>query len=42
MVPQNLTPIPKDKVEQFQAMIDQLEDDDDVQEVYTAGDWPDD
>ena len=42
MVPQNLTPIPEDKVEQFQAMIDQLEDDDDVQEVYTAGDWPDD
>ncbi|WP_125769264.1 YebC/PmpR family DNA-binding transcriptional regulator [Companilactobacillus furfuricola] len=36
MIPQNTTPVPEDKQEQFQHMIDQLEDDDDVSEVYTA------
>lgn len=41
MVPQNLTPVPADKVETMQNMIDALEDDDDVQDVYTAADWPD-
>ncbi|KRM73060.1 YebC/PmpR family DNA-binding transcriptional regulator [Lacticaseibacillus brantae] len=41
MVPQNFVPVPEDKVETFQNMIDALEDDDDVQDVYTAADWPD-
>ena len=36
MIPQNTTPVPEEKKEQFQHMIDQLEDDDDVSEVYTA------
>ncbi|MFC6323028.1 YebC/PmpR family DNA-binding transcriptional regulator [Companilactobacillus baiquanensis] len=36
MIPQNTTPVPEDKKEQFERMIDQLEDDDDVSEVYTA------
>ncbi|MFD1472946.1 YebC/PmpR family DNA-binding transcriptional regulator [Companilactobacillus mishanensis] len=36
MIPQNTTPVPEDKQEQFEHMIDQLEDDDDVSEVYTA------
>lgn len=40
MIPQNTTPVPEDKQEQFEHMIDQLEDDDDVSEVYTAA--PDD
>ncbi|MCH4008742.1 YebC/PmpR family DNA-binding transcriptional regulator [Companilactobacillus sp.] len=40
MIPQNTTPVPEDKKEQFEHMIDQLEDDDDVSEVYTAA--PDD
>ncbi|MFD1465819.1 YebC/PmpR family DNA-binding transcriptional regulator [Lapidilactobacillus mulanensis] len=41
MVPQNTTPVPADKVEQFDRMVDQLEDDDDVQNVYHAGELPD-
>ncbi|WP_129044710.1 YebC/PmpR family DNA-binding transcriptional regulator [Companilactobacillus metriopterae] len=36
MIPQNTTEVPEDKQEQFERMIDQLEDDDDVSEVYTA------
>lgn len=36
MIPQNTTPVPEDKQEQFERMINQLEDDDDVSEVYTA------
>ncbi|EUJ44141.1 YebC/PmpR family DNA-binding transcriptional regulator [Listeria riparia] len=35
MIPQVSNEIPKDKKEQFERMIDALEDDDDVQEVYT-------
>ncbi|KRK40998.1 YebC/PmpR family DNA-binding transcriptional regulator [Loigolactobacillus bifermentans] len=42
MIPENLTPVPADKVEQFQRMIDLLEDDDDVSEVYHAGELPED
>lgn len=42
MVPQNTTPVPEDKVEQFERMIDLLEDNDDVQNVYHAGVLPDD
>lgn len=36
MIPQNTMQVPEDKQEQFEHMIDQLEDDDDVSEVYTA------
>ena len=36
MVPQNTTPVPDDKKEQFQKLVDALEDDDDVSNVYTA------
>ena len=36
MIPQNTTPVPEEKKEQFEHMIDQLEDDEDVSEVYTA------
>ncbi|AKP68267.1 YebC/PmpR family DNA-binding transcriptional regulator [Companilactobacillus ginsenosidimutans] len=36
MIPQNTMAVPEDKQEQFEHMIDQLEDDDDVSEVYTA------
>ncbi|GEL12550.1 DNA-binding regulatory protein, YebC PmpR family [Lapidilactobacillus concavus DSM 17758] len=41
MVPQNTTPVPAEKIEQFDRMIDQLEDDDDIQNVYHAGEYPD-
>ena len=40
MVPQNTVPIPEDKLETFQNMLDALEDDDDVQNVYTSAEWP--
>ena len=36
MIPKNTVPVPEDKKEQFEHMIDQLEDDADVSEVYTA------
>jgi YebC/PmpR family DNA-binding regulatory protein len=36
MVPQNTTPVPADKKEQYQHLIEQLEDNDDVSNVYTA------
>ena len=36
MIPQNTTPVPADKKEQFAHLIDALEDDDDVSNVYTA------
>lgn len=36
MVPQNTTPVPDNKKEQFQHLIDALEDNDDVSNVYTA------
>ncbi|APX72383.1 YebC/PmpR family DNA-binding transcriptional regulator [Companilactobacillus allii] len=36
MIPQNTTPVPEDKQEQYEHMIDQLEDDDDVSDVFTA------
>lgn len=36
MVPQNTTAVPADKKEQFERLIDALEDDDDVSNVYTA------
>ena len=36
MIPQNTTPVPADKKEQFAHLIDALEDNDDVSYVYTA------
>ena len=36
MIPENTTPVPEDKKEQFDNLVDALEDDDDVQNVYTA------
>ncbi|CCI82711.1 YebC/PmpR family DNA-binding transcriptional regulator [Lactobacillus hominis] len=36
MIPQNTTPVPADKKEQFEHLIDALEDNDDVSNVYTA------
>ncbi|MCT7748839.1 MAG: YebC/PmpR family DNA-binding transcriptional regulator [Lactobacillus crispatus] len=36
MIPQNTTPVPADKKEQFEHLVDALEDSDDVQNVYTA------
>ncbi|MBD5430405.1 YebC/PmpR family DNA-binding transcriptional regulator [Lactobacillus sp.] len=36
MIPQNTTPIPADKKEQFEHLVDALEDSDDVSNVYTA------
>lgn len=41
MVPQNTVMVPEDKLETFQNLIDALEDDDDVQNVYTSAEWPD-
>ncbi|MDK1728769.1 YebC/PmpR family DNA-binding transcriptional regulator [Dellaglioa algida] len=41
MVPQNLVPVPEDKIEQFHHMIDALEENDDVSEVFHAGDLSD-
>lgn len=41
MIPQNYVPIPEDKVEQFERLIDRLEDEDDVSEVYHSGELPD-
>ena len=38
MIPQNTTPVPADKKEQFDHLIDALEDNDDVSNVYTAAD----
>ena len=42
MVPQNTVPVPADKVEQLQRLIDRLEDEDDVSEVCTSADFPED
>lgn len=42
MVPQNTTPVPEDKKEQFEHLVDQLEDDDDVSNVYTAAETDND
>jgi len=41
MIPSNLTDVPDDKVEKFQHMIDELEDNDDVSEVFEAARFPD-
>ena len=34
MIPQTTVPVPEDKVSVFEKMIEALEDDDDVNEVY--------
>lgn len=36
MIPQNTTPVPEEKKEQFEHLIEALEDNDDVSNVYTA------
>ena len=36
MIPQNTTPVPADKKEQFAHLIDALEESEDVSNVYTA------
>ncbi|CAM3034248.1 YebC/PmpR family DNA-binding transcriptional regulator [Lactiplantibacillus plajomi] len=41
MIPENLTDVPADKVEKLQHLIDELEDNDDVSEVYEAANYPD-
>ncbi len=41
MVPQNTVPVTEDKVEQLQRLIDRLEDEDDVSEVFTSAEFPD-
>ena len=41
MVPQNTVPVPEGKVEQLQRLIDRLEDEDDVSEVFTSAEFPD-
>lgn len=41
MVPENTTEVPTEKLESFQNMIDALEDNDDVQNVFTSAEWPD-
>ncbi|WP_281164327.1 YebC/PmpR family DNA-binding transcriptional regulator [Liquorilactobacillus sicerae] len=40
MIPKNYVAVPTDKVEQFERMIDRLEDEDDVSEVFHAGELP--
>lgn len=42
MVPQNTVPVPADKVEQLNRLIDRLEEDDDVSEVFTSAEFPED
>lgn len=37
MLPENTTEVPEDKVSQYQHLIDELEDNDDVSDVYEAG-----
>lgn len=41
MIPENETEVPSDKVKQYMALIDELEDNDDVSEVYEAASLPD-
>ncbi|KRK47197.1 YebC/PmpR family DNA-binding transcriptional regulator [Secundilactobacillus kimchicus] len=40
MFPQNTTPVPEDKISQYQGLIDELEDNDDVADVYEAATMP--
>lgn len=40
MIPENETPVPEEKITQYQGLIDELEDDDDVSEVYEAAELP--
>lgn len=40
MFPQNKTPVPSDKVSQYTGLIDELDENDDVQDVYEAAELP--
>jgi transcriptional/translational regulatory protein YebC/TACO1 len=42
MIPQNTIEVPEDKAETFQNMLDALDDNDDVTDVYTSASWPED
>ncbi|TLQ05431.1 YebC/PmpR family DNA-binding transcriptional regulator [Pediococcus stilesii] len=42
MIPENETVVPEDKVKQYTGLIDELEDNDDVSEVYEAATLPED
>ena len=42
MVPDAYTPVDKDTAAKVQKMIDRLEDNDDVQNVYHTAEYPDD
>ncbi|MFC6164081.1 MULTISPECIES: YebC/PmpR family DNA-binding transcriptional regulator [Lactiplantibacillus] len=42
MIPENLTDVPADKVEKLQHMLEELEDNDDVSDVYEAANFPED
>ena len=42
MIPENETMVPEDKVKQYTGLIDELEDNDDVSEVYEAATLPED
>lgn len=42
MIPQNTIEVPEDKAETFQNMLDALDENDDVTDVYTSASWPED
>ncbi|KRM88345.1 YebC/PmpR family DNA-binding transcriptional regulator [Lacticaseibacillus thailandensis] len=42
MIPQNKVEVPADKAETFQGMLDALDELDDVTDVYTNAEWPED
>ena len=41
MIPETETQVPADKVKQYTGLIDELENNDDVSEVYEAANYPD-
>jgi len=41
MIPETLTDVPEDKLEKLQHMLEELEDNDDVADVYEAANFPD-
>ncbi|WP_283589967.1 YebC/PmpR family DNA-binding transcriptional regulator [Ligilactobacillus saerimneri] len=42
MIPTTTVPVPEDKVEQLNRLIERLEDEDDVSEVFTSAEYPED
>ncbi|EKW99125.1 YebC/PmpR family DNA-binding transcriptional regulator [Ligilactobacillus saerimneri] len=42
MIPTTTVPVPEDKVEQLNRLIEKLEDEDDVSEVFTSAEYPED